>query len=151
MGKHPVRYYWLGDLLTIRTLAVVALLADPVDSLAHSKTHHLLKIQHPWTLEGQTGPAVVHMTIQNTGSKPDRLVSAACTQPCHAALQGGSEGSAGVPLPPKSLTTFQSSGFMLVLEGLEKSLTAYDRIPLTLTFEVAGQLSIDVMVEPVNE
>ncbi len=146
-------------------IAVIAALATPVAALAHSKKHNLLDIQHPWTRESADRTAVVKMSIRNSGQTGDRLIAVVCKDAGSAGIHpladpqtagagkvdGGADiktAAAGIELPAHSVTKFEAVGPFIELTGLKRPLTAYDRIPLTLTFETAGSVEIEVMVEP---
>jgi periplasmic copper chaperone A len=53
----------------------------------------------------------------------------------------------GIPLPPGETVKLQPGGFHIMLLGLKQGLAAGSRFPLTLTFEKAGSVQVDVPVE----
>jgi copper(I)-binding protein len=53
----------------------------------------------------------------------------------------------GIPLPPGETVKLQPGGFHIMLLGLSQGLTAGSNVPLTLTFEKAGSVQVDVPVE----
>jgi periplasmic copper chaperone A len=53
----------------------------------------------------------------------------------------------GIPLPPGETVQLQPGGFHIMLLGLGQGLTAGSSVPLTLTFEKAGGVQVDVPVE----
>jgi len=122
---------------------------------AHSQKFKALEIVHPWCIETEdtAKPVVVSMTIRNTGSKPDRLLRVSAPNAAKADLRAevppDVEGNviASVPVERKSEVNLKRGGPHILLTGVKKPLGAYDSFPMTLTFERAGKVEIDVMVE----
>ena len=103
---------------------------------------------------GKVGGAFV--TLVNTGDAPDRLVSASSgvaeRVELHTHIKDGDvmrmrEVEGGIPLPPGETVKLQPGGFHIMLLGLNQGLTAGSSFPLTLTFEKAGSVQVDVPVE----
>ncbi len=98
----------------------------------------------------------VFVTLINTGDAPDRLVSASSgvaeRVELHTHIKDGDvmrmrEVEGGIPLPPGETVKLQPGGFHIMLLGLNQGLTAGSSFPLTLTFEKAGSVQVDVPVE----
>jgi len=96
------------------------------------------------------------LTLLNTGDVPDRLVSASSgiaeRVELHTHIKDGDvmrmrEVEGGIPLPPGETVKLQPGGFHIMLLGLKQGLAAGSRFPLTLTFEKAGSVQVDVPVE----
>ena len=134
-------------------VAATMLLADAAH--AHSQKFKTLEIVHPWCIEtdGNANPVVVSMTIRNTGTKPDRLlrVSApiAAKTELRAGAPAGTQGDvvASIPLERRGELNLKRGGPHILLTGVQKPLGAYDSFPMTLTFERAGKVEVEVMVE----
>jgi copper(I)-binding protein len=140
----------------LKSLAIVivtALLAETAH--AHSHKFKALEIVHPWCIETEdtAKPVVVSVTIRNAGSKPDRLLRASVPNAVKTELRAGTppdgEGDviASVPVTGKSEVNLKRGGPHILLTGMKKSIGAYDSFPMTLTFERAGRVDVEVMVE----
>lgn len=98
----------------------------------------------------------VFMTLQNSGQSDDRLIGAssplANVAQIHTHIDDNGvmrmrEMKGGVPLPPKSTHLFERGGDHVMLMGLKADLIDGETLPLTLVFEVAGELTIDVPID----
>lgn len=140
----------------IRALAVAAVMMLSV-SAAHAHSHKLktLEIVHPWCIETEdTGkPVVVSMTIKNAGSKPDKLLRASTSSAAKTELRAGvppdAEGDviAAIPVGGRGTVNLKRGGPHILLSGVKKPLSPYDSFLMTLTFERAGKVEVEVMVE----
>jgi periplasmic copper chaperone A len=140
----------------IRTLAIAASLALAASAAqAHSHKLKTLEIVHPWCLETDDAgkPVAVFMTIRNAGGKPDRLLRAAASSAAKAELRDGlppeAEGGviASIPVGGRAEINLKRGGPHILLTGVKKPLGAYDSFLMTLTFERAGKVEVEVMVE----
>jgi periplasmic copper chaperone A len=95
------------------------------------------------------------MTIVNSGAEPDRLVSA--TSPAAGEVQlheMGMEGDVmkmrhlpdGIEIPAGETVTLAPGGLHIMLMGLKQAFVEGETIPLTLTFEKAGTVEIELVV-----
>jgi copper(I)-binding protein len=138
-------------------VAVIAVGALPgLDTSAHEIKAGDLAIVHPWTVAtaGRID-CIVSMTIENHGTRADRLIGA--TSPVaqrvelheHRAVDKAAEAMLplAVDLPPNGVVKLGPKGKHLVLIGLKQPLVAYGSIVLMLKFEKAGVIPIDVMIE----
>ena len=100
-------------------------------------------------------PGVAYLRIRNTGTEPDRLLSA--TTPVagqvllHASLREGEvmrmRALTGIDVPPGATVTLApDSRLHLMLEGLRAPLRVDDIVLLTLRFERAGEVQVAVPV-----
>jgi periplasmic copper chaperone A len=126
---------------------VTAALAAPV--AAHSHKAKGLEIVHPHTLQTQKGAdtARVLMTIKNSGRAADRLVSASTSRATKVELDGHGKGGAAFIVKAGTELGLSGDGPSVMLIGLKKPLYAYDDFKMTLVFEKAGRIAIDVVVE----
>jgi len=141
--------------ICIRVLALpAALVLFAGSASAHSHKLKRLEIVHPWCIETETTTAAVYMTVKNSARQGDRLLRASTTiadkTELHAleAVSGGAQ---------KNATSFgakgggelilRRGGSHILLTGLKKPLGAYDSFVMTLVFERAGSVEVEVQVE----
>lgn len=103
---------------------------------------------------GGTGAAF--MTITNAGSEPDHLIAGktdvAGTVEIHEMFEKGDvmvmqPVDGGLEVPAGGSVTLEPGGYHVMLIGLTKDLTAGMTFDLTLTFENAGDVVIQVTVQ----
>jgi copper(I)-binding protein len=117
-----------------------------------------LKIVHPWSRPTPPSAmtAVGYLTVVNTGSAPDRLVAG--STPAAGALeihQSSDTGgvmrmravAGGVSIPAGGTVTFGPDGYHLMLVGPKRPFKAGDHVPVSLVFEHAGTVKLDLDVE----
>jgi copper(I)-binding protein len=135
-------------------LLLAAVLAPPATAHSHKKKN--LEIVHPWTpetVQKESATARVFMSIKNGGRVADRLVSASTARAHKVELAAGEKGaedgksSAPFSIGPGKVLVLHAKGQHLVLTGMSKALHAYDDFKLTLVFEKAGRIVVDVVVE----
>jgi periplasmic copper chaperone A len=96
------------------------------------------------------------LTITNTGAEDDRLVSA--TSPAAGDVQIHEmkmEGDVmkmaqlpdGLPIPAGQTVTLQPGGFHLMFMQLKQALVEGTKLPVTLTFEKAGSIEVELDIE----
>jgi periplasmic copper chaperone A len=129
-------------------MAVALLAASPTLAQAHEIKHKTLQIVHPWAHESKDTSqpsADVYMTIRNLGRGGDRLLSARTKRSGQVQL---------VPIQPdvfklgpgQETKLGKSTGFVRLL-GLTKPLYMHDTFMLTLQFEKAGRIDVEVHIE----
>ena len=143
--------------MLIRTLSLAALLACALPSFAHEYKAGDLLIDHPWSRElPPNAPAgAAYFTLHNQGSQADRLVGASSPRAQKSELhthvhQDGLMKMRPVPavdIPAHGEVAFQPGGNHVMLFGLDKPLKAGEQFPLTLEFEKAGKVEVQVKVE----
>lgn len=136
---------------------VLCLLALP--AVAHDTKVGELVIMQPWARatigQGKTGAAYV--TIVNHGTATDRLLSVSTPAAAKAALHTHTVVDGVMKMRPveaieieaKAATALEPGGNHVMLMGLEAPLTEGDAFPLTLTFEAAGTVEVEVRVQGV--
>jgi copper(I)-binding protein len=110
-----------------------------------------IKISNAFVLGAPSGgtlpagqSASLFLSLYNGGSSNDKLVSATATGSADSVtLDGGS-----VTLPPYTAVDLTGPSPSVVLESLSKPLTAGGYVPVTLDFEHAGTVTLQVPVEP---
>jgi len=144
----------MNKLLAVLLLAGATL--APSAGLTHSHKRKSLEIVHPYTMEmlkKETTTAQVFMVIKNSGGTPERLISASTPRAAKVDLfpddNAAADRKAVAPFtigPGKSLVLGPKEQH-LVLTGVKRAFTAYDEFKMTLVFEKAGRMVVDVMVE----
>jgi len=95
------------------------------------------------------------LTLANTGAEDDRLVAASApvareTQIHEMAMAGDvmkmRQLPEGIPLPAGETVVLQPGGLHLMFMGLEAALVEGETVPVTLLFEKAGEITIDMPV-----
>ena len=157
--RRPARPH--GETTTLTKLVALLLLAASLAPMAaHSHSHKKkgLEIVHPWTpamLQKGTRTTHVFMTIKNRSGRSDRLLSASTPTAEKVELHElGNNSSSNETKPATAFAVAAGKDFdlnrkgpRLVLTGVKKQLHAYDDFKMTLVFEKAGRIVIDVMVE----
>lgn len=96
-----------------------------------------------------------YLTISNTGKSADRLIggstSVAAKLEIHEmSMTGGvmrmRPVAGGLAIGPGQSVTLKPGGYHLMLIGLKRPLKAGERVPVTLTFERAGAVRIELDV-----
>ncbi len=143
--------------MLIRTLSLAALLACAMPSFAHEYKAGDLTIEHPWARElPPNAPAgAAFFTVHNAGAAADRLLGASTPQAQKSELhthihENGMMKMQQIPavdIPAKGEVKFQPGGNHVMLFGMSKPLKAGEQFPLTLEFEKAGKVEVQVKVE----
>ncbi len=127
---------------------------------AHDFTVGELAIHHPWakaTLPNQPVGGGF-MEITNNGSEADRLVSGAAdfageVQIHEMSMDNGvmkmRQLADGIEIAPGQTVKLEPGGLHIMLMGLTQPLVEGERFPMTLTFEKAGTIEVEIAVEGV--
>ena len=126
--------------------------------MAHSHKKKKLEIVHPWTpamVEANVANIPVYMKLKNGGTASERLLRATTTLADKIDLiEPRTLGSMALPtvatalsVPARGELVLNADGPHLLLSGVKKRLNAYDSFKITLVFERAGRMEIEVMVE----
>jgi len=142
----------LRRILITGTAAFIATCA-----LAHDYGLKALKIDHPFARATPAGAKVAgaFMTIQNTGTTADRLVSAASpvagvVELHEMAMEGNvmkMRAVPGIEIPAGGKAELKPGGYHVMLMDLKGPLVEGKDIPLTLRFEKAGSVDVKVKIE----
>lgn len=131
-------------------LAAPALAQDTVTELGP------LRIVNPWTrAAGQGMQGGGFLVIRNTSATADRLVSAsspaAGRMELHTHIRDGDvmrmRPVNDIPVPANGEVTLQPGGLHLMLIGLTQPMNVGQSIPVTLRFEQAGEVTIQLAVQ----
>ncbi len=117
-----------------------------------------IEIIDPYARASRPGaPAgAAFMTIRNAGTSADRLVAArspaAATVQIHTHVDDGGimrmqEVEGGIPIPAGGAHALSRGGDHVMLMGVTQELVDGQAVPLTLVFEVAGEIVIAVPVD----
>lgn len=137
-------------------LTSMAVLVALVSSPSAAEQGRLIQIDRPWARASiiKSRPAAVFMTIVNLGNKADRLVSVSSSMAEKVSVHL-SEMKNGViqmnpmhdlPLEAGEKVTLKPGGLHLMLMKLKAPLKKGKRLALTLKFEVAGKIDVQVPI-----
>lgn len=150
-------HLFVGLRRQIALLLLAAALA-PHAASAHSHKRKTLEIVHPWTTamgEERVVNVTVYMKVKNEARAAERLLGAATPHAEKVELidlkvVDGVKlpaASQSLTIPARGELVLGPDGPRLLLSGFKRQLNAYDSFPLTLTFEKAGPVVVEVMVE----
>lgn len=141
---------------SILAFALAALL--PAATFAHDYKLGSLEITHPWTRA--TPPTAKSgggfLTITNKGTTPDRLIAArspvSLKAEVHEMRMEGSvmrmrEIEKGLEIPPGATVTLKPGGYHIMFMELKAPLAKDAKVPVTLVFEKAGSIDVELKVE----
>jgi copper(I)-binding protein len=124
---------------------------------AHSSEKGDLQVRHPWSRATPPGAEVGagYMEIRNNGRQPDRLVAA--SSPIAKRVEMHISEREGEVLKMRQVKSFEipareryelrPGGSHLMLVEITRPLQKGERIPLTLRFEHAGELEVQLEVQ----
>lgn len=143
-----------------QALVVAALLLPGAFASAHEYSKGELHIAHPWSLElPPNAPNVAaYFVVHNNGKADDRLLSVDTPVSSDAQLHEHVMTSAGamkmqqvasIAVPAGKDVTFAPSAYhVMIMQPSDRSLlTDGKRFPLTLHFERAGDITVQVAVQ----
>ncbi|MGE0152123.1 MAG: copper chaperone PCu(A)C [Reyranellaceae bacterium] len=133
--------------------ALAAALASP--ALAHDYQLGALKIGHPWARATVAATGGAFLSVDNTGAAPDRLLRASTARAgkveLHTHIKDGDvmrmRAVEAIDLPPGQKVTLQPGGYHIMLFDLKQPLKEGERVPLTLEFEKAGRITVEIAVD----
>jgi len=123
---------------------------------APAETQGSIEISTPYAHAADVGETTAaYMLIKNTGADADKLISVSCdaammTQAMQSSMEGDVMSMGDVPiidLPAGKTVELKSGGFHIMLMELTQELKAGDTISLTLEFEKAGKMTIEVPIK----
>ena len=141
---------------------VTALLALAISvAQAHEFKVGSLEIGHPWTRATPKGATVAggYLKITNKGTAPDRLTAATFTiaprvEIHEMAMKDGMMRmrplAAGLEIKPGETVEFKPGSYHIMFMNLKEPLEKGQRIKGTLTFEKAGPVDVEYVVEAVG-
>lgn len=124
---------------------------------AHETKLGDLTITQPWAraTPGAAKTGAVYLKIDNGGQQTDRLVAASTPAAAKSELHSENMDNGvaemrqveSIDLSAHAIVELKPGGLHLMLIGLTKPLREHDSFPLTLTFEHAGSIEVEVYVE----
>lgn len=126
-------------------------------AVASEFRHGDIHVEHPWARAtvGKGRVGVVYMQLKNAGSRNDRLIGARTPVAERAALH--SHRMTGdimrmrpvddIPIPAGGSAMLKPGVLHIMLMRLTRKLAERDKFPLTLTFERAGAVTVEVIVK----
>jgi copper(I)-binding protein len=145
--------------MSMKTLAVLLLACTfgACAASAHEYALKSLKIDHPFARATPPGAKTggVFVTVENTGSQSDRLISVSSPVAGVADLHEMKvdagvmrmRGVAALEVKPGETLELKPGGYHVMLSELRQPLKVGDKFPLTLKFENAGTVEVSVWVE----
>lgn len=138
--------------LTVSILWVGLLVVRPADAVDYSLG--ALEVADPWTRATAAKVGAGYFTVTNRGAAADRLVSGSSPVSERVELHSTTmtDGviqmrlSEGVSIPPGETVAFAPGGNHAMLVNLKEPLRRGSSIPLTLEFEQAGRLTVELAV-----
>lgn len=143
-------------ILTRRTLIVAAAALAALPAAAHDFTAGDIRIDHPWTrAAGANGNGGGFMRLTNNGAQADRLLSAASpiarAVELHMMIREGDvmrmRPVTDIPVAAGQTVELRPGSFHIMLIGLAAPMAQGTRVPLTLRFERAGEVTVELAVE----
>ncbi len=139
-----------------RSLLAAAAALAALPAAAHDATAGDIAIGHPWSrAAGANGTGAGFMTLHNGGTQPDRLLSAASPVArqveLHTHIRDGNvmrmRPVEDIPIPAGQTVELRPGGLHVMMIGLKQPLVQGTRVPLTLRFERAGEVQVELAVE----
>ncbi|SDS29957.1 hypothetical protein SAMN05216198_1642 [Halopseudomonas litoralis] len=125
-------------------------------ALAHDFTVGDIHVNHPWSraLPPVAPTGAAYLVLENKGDRTDRLIGAASTiagrvelhQHIHQDGLMKMQQIDSVEIAPGAQVEFKPGGHHLMLFGLQQPLVEGSSYPMTLSFEHAGEVEVEVMV-----
>lgn len=140
----------------------VLLTALALPSTAHDYRQGELSIEHPWSRPTPPGimMGVGYMTIKNAGSSDIVLESLQTPRAARVSIHESlnQEGTMrmrplkdGLTIPAGGSVDLKPLSYHLMLEQLSEPLKVGERIPLTLTFDGAPAMEIELSVDSMDD
>jgi len=144
-------------MLLKKTLLFAALLSPSFFANAHDYSVGNLHIEHPWSraMPPVAPTAAAYFVVHNKGSDADRLLSASTPvagkaelhEHIHAAGLMKMQQVQNVAIPAGGEVKFEPMGYHVMLFNLKQQAKDGERFPLTLTFEKAGAVEVEIAVQ----
>jgi copper(I)-binding protein len=116
----------------------------------------VLSVEEEWARPGFQGDnSAIYLTIRNPGDQADVLIHAdskiAESTEIHLSKMDSTgvmtmEHQDQVPIPPDDSVEFSPGGLHIMLVNLGQDLSVGDSFPISLEFQKAGELSVEVEV-----
>ena len=143
-------------MLLKKTLLIAALLSPSLFASAHDYSAGELQIEHPWSREmpAVAPTAAAYFVVHNKGAEDDRLLGVSTPHAGKAELHEHIHADGlmkmqqvqNVAIPAGGEVQFAPMGYHVMLFNLQQQAKDGERFPLTLTFEKAGTVEVEIAV-----
>ena len=134
----------------------------PALASAHEYSHGKVTIDHPWSRPTPPGTpmGVGYLVIVNNSKKDITLTAAETPRAGHVSIHESlmKDGvmrmqpvKGGLKIPAGSKVELKPHGYHLMLEQLKEPLKAGERLPLSLNFDGAETIKVELLVEPLDK
>ncbi|MDH1262414.1 copper chaperone PCu(A)C [Pseudomonas sp. GD03944] len=140
-----------------KTLLAAVMMGTSLLANAHDYSVGELHIEHPWSraMPPVAPTAAAYFVVQNKGQGADRLLSvqtpvagkAELHEHVHADGVMKMQHVQTVDIPAGGEVKFEPMGYHVMLFNLKQQAKDGERFPLTLTFEKAGKVEVEVAVQ----
>jgi copper(I)-binding protein len=143
----------------MRTLALLLLLASPFPAFSQqgfAKEAHTVEIEDAWSRATAPGSTLAagYMTVRNMSDDRDRLLGGSSPRArkveTHVTLKDGNmmrmREVPGYDLPGRGRVELKPGGAHLMLLDIKPPFKEGEKIPLTLRFEKAGEVKVELEV-----
>lgn len=140
-----------------KTLLLAVMLGTSLLANAHDYSVGELHIEHPWSraMPPVAPTAAAYFVVHNKGQNADRLLSVATPVADKAELHEHAHVDGvmkmqqvqSVEIPAGGEAKFEPMGYHVMLFGVKQQASDGERFPLTLTFEKAGPVEVEVAVQ----
>lgn len=144
-------------MLLKKTLLLAALLTPSLFASAHDYQVGELQIEYPWSraMPPVAPTAVAYFVVHNRGADADRLLGvqtpaagkAEMHEHVHADGVMKMQQVQDVVVPAGGEVRFEPMGYHVMLFNVQQQAKDGERFPLTLTFEKAGAIEVEVAVQ----
>jgi copper(I)-binding protein len=141
----------------LKALPLLAALVLPQPALAHDYSAGDLRIGHPYARSTPPGARVggAYLSVDNKGKTADRLLRAstsrAGTTELHSMSMDGNimrmRQVPAIEVAAGASVKLAPGGLHIMLMDLKQPLKTGDKFPMTLVFERAGEVKVDIVVE----
>lgn len=139
------------------TLLAIAFFVLAAPSQAHEYRAGDIVIGHPWTraVSANAPTAAGYLSLTNRGAEADRLVAAETPMASRVEMHEMSLADGvmrmrplqgGIPLTPGGTVWLRPGGSHLMLVDPDGAFAQGSRVPLTLRFERAGEVTVELEV-----
>lgn len=155
-----VRRIYAEEVLAAAAFATLLLTLSVQALTAHEFKAGAIEIDHPWTRATPDGASVGagYLVLKNEGSTPDRLVSATAVVAQRVEIHEMAVTNGvmtmrplpdGLPVPAKGTVTLKPGSYHLMFMGLKQPLKQGTTIDGSLTFEKAGTVPVQFVVDAI--
>jgi len=141
-----------------RLAFVAALIVAATIAACAQATKTSIVVEDPYARATPAGAlsGAVYMTLDNKTDAADRLIGASSNVAAQVQIHEMSMANGvmqmrqianGLPIPAGESIVLKPGGYHVMLIGLRQRLTAGESLPLTLTFEKAGNISVTVPIK----